>query len=247
MHYYEADDLTFQKLRAAGKHAWDEQSDPEASFENFLMRPFLEESLAGLTRPLAGLHALEIGCGTGPISCFLASRGLAVRGIDVSPTAVEMARQHAAERGLGVQFQVADICNLPAPGEQYDWIVDGHCLHYLVWEEDRQKALAAVHRMLKPDGVFLVETMVSHPGMAIGEKYRLDNRGVLWLRVDDPADLADVAKLGGEWFLPYRRILQPEGVESELRAAGFVIHFQRAVEQKGSGKPMLMQVRCERR
>jgi protein-L-isoaspartate O-methyltransferase len=70
---YEADDRVFQKLRAAGKTSWDEQADPQASFDTFVMRPFLEKSLAGIVEPLDGLSALEIGCGSGPISCFLAS------------------------------------------------------------------------------------------------------------------------------------------------------------------------------
>src|SRR5690242_5930248 len=70
---YRADEEVFRKLRAAGKTSWDEQADPEASFERFVMRPFLQESLAGMARGSEGLSALEIGCGSGPICCFLAA------------------------------------------------------------------------------------------------------------------------------------------------------------------------------
>jgi SAM-dependent methyltransferase len=242
MPYYESDDLIYRKLQREGKHCWDEQGDPDASFENFLMRPFLEQSLAGL----AGGRALEIGCGTGPIACFLASRGWSVRGIDVSATAIAMARQHAEERGLAVGFEVGDICHLPAQPDSYDLIVDGHCLHCLVRDEDRHKALGAVHRLLKPDGLFLVETMVFHPGMGVGERYRLDDRGMLWLRVEEPTGPADAVRWGGEWFIPHRRILPAEAVEAELEAAGLRMQWKRTVPQKGTGKPMLMQVRCTR-
>src|SRR6516165_4550867 len=100
---YRADEKVFQKLRAAGKTSWDEQADPEASFDRFVMRPFLEESLAAMSRESHGLSALEVGCGSGPVCCFLAARGWAVRGIDVSETALEMARQNAGQRGLSVQ------------------------------------------------------------------------------------------------------------------------------------------------
>src|SRR6516225_2247754 len=109
---YRADEEVFQKLRAAGKTSWDEQADPEANFERFVMRPFLEATLAQMPPASNGRSALEIGCGSGPICCFLAARGWAVRGIDVSPTALEMARQNAAQRGLNVQFDAADICKM---------------------------------------------------------------------------------------------------------------------------------------
>src|SRR5215470_16811405 len=119
---YQADEKVFQQLRAAGKTSWDEQADPEASFDRFVMRPFLEESLARIPQTSHRLAALEIGCGSGPICCFLAARGWAVRGIDVSPTALEMARQNAALRGLDVQFDAADICSMPEQQDRYDLI-----------------------------------------------------------------------------------------------------------------------------
>src|ERR1043165_9725574 len=117
---YRADDRVFQELRAAGKSSWDEQADAYASFDRFVMRPFLEDSLSAIAQEFQGLSALEIGCGSGPICCFLAARGWAVRGIDVSPTALEMAQQNAAERGLRVQFDAADICRMPEQSDRYD-------------------------------------------------------------------------------------------------------------------------------
>ena len=184
---YEADEKVFQKLRAAGKTSWDEQADPEASFERFVMRPFLEETLAAMPQASHGRSALEVGCGSGPICCFLAARGWAVRGIDVSPTALVMARQNAAQRGISVQFDAADICNMPEQADRYDLIIDGHCLHCLVRDEHRRAALAAIGRLLKPDGLFLIETMIAHPALIIKGNYRIDPAGVLSIKVDDPS------------------------------------------------------------
>ena len=241
---YHADDRTFQKLRAAGKTSWDEQSDPDASFDKFVLRPFLEDALAAIATPLEGLAALEIGCGSGPVACFLAGRGLAVRGIDVSPTALEMAQQNAAARGLKVQFDSADICNMPEQAERYDLIVDGHCLHCLVWDEHRQCALAAIHRLLKPGGLFLIETMISHPRLVVQGNYRIDKQGVLSIKVNDPAGVDRPFKSDGEWFAPYRRLFTAEQVIAELGRAGFVVLSQRAIEQGDPRKPMLMQIRA---
>jgi 2-polyprenyl-3-methyl-5-hydroxy-6-metoxy-1,4-benzoquinol methylase len=243
---YLADDSVFQKLRAAGKTSWDEQADPEASFERFVMRPFLEESLAGIPQTSHGLSALEIGCGSGPICCFLAARGWAVRGIDVSPTALEMARQNAAQRGLKVQFDATDICRMPEQTDRYDLIIDGHCLHCLVSDEHRREALTAIHRLLTPGGLLLIETMISHPALIVKGNYRIDPQGVLSIKVDDPAGHDDAFKSDGEWFAPYRRLLTADQVLTELRGADFAIQSQRAMEQKDPRKPMLIQIRASR-
>jgi 2-polyprenyl-3-methyl-5-hydroxy-6-metoxy-1,4-benzoquinol methylase len=254
---YHSDDRVFQKLRAAGKTSWDEQADPQASFDNFVMRPFLEESLAGMAgmaamaEPLAerGSAALEIGCGSGPLSCFLAARGWAVRGIDVSQTALEMARESAAGRGLSVRFDSADICDMPAAeeAERYDLIVDGHCLHCLVCDEHRRAALAAIARLLKPGGLFLIETMIAHAELVVQGNYRIDARGVLSIRVDDPAGHDGAFASDGQWFTPYRRLLTAAQVAGELGEAGLAIRFERAMAQKDPRKPMLMQVRAGHR
>jgi 2-polyprenyl-3-methyl-5-hydroxy-6-metoxy-1,4-benzoquinol methylase len=244
---YEADEKVFQKLRAAGKTSWDEQADPEANFDKFVMRPFLEESLAGMPRKSHGLSALEIGCGSGPICCFLAARGWAVRGIDVSSTALEMAQQNAAQRELNVQFDAADICSMPEQPDRYDLVIDGHCMHCLVCDEHRHQALTAIHRLLKPDGLFLIETMISHPALIVKGNYRIDPQGVLSIKVDNPTDHADAFQSDGEWFAPHRRLLTADQVATELGNIGFVIQSQSTMEQKDPRKPMLMQIRAGRR
>lgn len=244
---YHADEKVFQKLRAEGKTSWDEQADPEASFERFVMRPFLEESLAAMPRVEHQPSALEVGCGSGPICCFLAARGWAVRGIDVSQTALEMARQNAEQRGLHVRFDGADICNMPQQANRYDLIIDGHCLHCLVRDEHRHEALTAVHRLLKPEGLFLIETMISHPALVIKGNYRIDPEGVLSIKVDGPSGHENAFQSDGEWFAPYRRLLTADQVASELGDIGFVIQSQRTMEQKDPRKPMLLQIRAGRR
>lgn len=247
---YLSDERIFQKLRAAGKSSWDENADPDASFDRFILRPFLEESLAAFDRPLAGLSALEFGCGSGPASCFLAACGLTVRGIDVSPTALEMARANAAQRGLTIRFDNADICQLPVEPQRYDLIIDGHCLHCIVAEDHRRAALAAIHRLLKPGGLFLIESMLAHDDLIVKGNYRIDARGVLSIKVDDPTggsemDGVDGAfESDGDWFAPHRRLRTAEQLLAELTDAGFTIHAHHARHQSNPNKPMLMRIRA---
>jgi SAM-dependent methyltransferase len=172
------------------------------------------------------------------------ARGWAVRGIDVSQTALEMAQQNAAQRGLNVQFDAADICSMPEQPDRYDLVIDGHCLHCLVCDEHRREALTAIHRLLKPDGLFLIETMISHPALIVKGNYRIDPQGVLSIKVDSPTGHDDAFKSDSEWFAPYRRLLMADQVATELRNTGFVIQSQRTMEQKDPRKPMLIQIRA---
>ncbi|AQT78702.1 SAM-dependent methyltransferase [Mycolicibacterium litorale] len=74
--------------------------------------------------PTAGL-ALDVACGPGAVSAWLAGRGLTVLGVDVSPVAVEQARQLAASTGVGdrCRFEVADLDEGLPPGPRADVIV----------------------------------------------------------------------------------------------------------------------------
>ena len=59
---------------------------------------------------------LDAGCGTGENALHLASLGLPVLGVDVAATALATARRTAAERGIEVEFAVADAMRLERLG-----------------------------------------------------------------------------------------------------------------------------------
>src|ERR671917_145389 len=55
-------------------------------------------------------EVLDVGCGEAAISLYLAERGFTTVGLDLSPTAIDLARAEAAKRGLSnASFEVADI------------------------------------------------------------------------------------------------------------------------------------------
>src|SRR5262245_65285002 len=58
-------------------------------------------------------RALEIGCGTGTNSVWLAQQGFDVTSVDVAPLAVERAGQRATSAGVKVRFLVANVLDLP--------------------------------------------------------------------------------------------------------------------------------------
>ncbi len=88
---------------------------------------FLEQVVAA--RPDDG-RALDLGCGSGVDSVFLAQHGWQVTSLDFMPQAVEMTRKRAEAAGVTVSAQVADITTWPGDGT-FDVIVDAGCLHAL--------------------------------------------------------------------------------------------------------------------
>ena len=72
---------------------------------------------------------LDAGCGTGENALFLASRGLAVVGVDAVPAAVEAARGKAVSRGLAAVFIVHDALRLGTLGRSFRTVVDSGLFH----------------------------------------------------------------------------------------------------------------------
>ena len=73
---------------------------------------------------------LDVGCGEAAISMALAERGHATLGLDLSPTAIELARREAAQRGLGTaRFEVADISSFTGYDGRFGTIVDSTLFH----------------------------------------------------------------------------------------------------------------------
>ncbi|MEU7632722.1 class I SAM-dependent methyltransferase [Nocardia sp. NPDC049220] len=73
---------------------------------------------------------LDVGCGEGAISLDLAERGFTTVGLDLSPTAIELAGAEAARRGLSnAAFEVADISSFTGYDGRFGTIVDSTLFH----------------------------------------------------------------------------------------------------------------------
>ncbi|MEC3918613.1 class I SAM-dependent methyltransferase [Nocardia sp. CDC160] len=98
---------------------------------------------------------LDCGCGTGDNALFLAERGHPVHGIDLAPTAIAIARSHAAERGLSASFQTADALELSGYHEQFDTVVDSALAH-LFGPAELTRYAAALHHACRPGAMVYV-------------------------------------------------------------------------------------------
>jgi len=101
---------------------------------------------------------LDVGCGAGRVASLLADRGFDATGVDVSEPLVADARSRRPD----VDFQVADVRNLPFESTTFDYAVFSfYGLDYVLPRAERLAALRELRRVLKPSGVLVFS---SHNG-----------------------------------------------------------------------------------
>lgn len=110
---------------------------------------------ADLIKSKAGGRALSIADGEGRNGVFIAECGLNVLSLDFSPTAQEKARQLAAERGVKIQTEIADLATWKWPTEAFDLIAG--IFFQFTPPELRTKVFANIKKALKPGGILLIE------------------------------------------------------------------------------------------
>ena len=94
---------------------------------------------------------LDLGCGTGAVSWFIAREGFRAHGIDGSHTAVSLAKKRLKEEKLKAEFSVGDIAALPYPDNYFDCIVDVNSIQHNN-KTGIQRILRETWRVLKPGG-----------------------------------------------------------------------------------------------
>ncbi len=118
--------------------------------------------------PQAG-RAYDLGCGPGNDAAFLADRGFHVTAVDISPTALHLARQTAAKAGVEekIEFLAADVLSLPAQGDAV-LVNDRGCFHTLPSQNWGDYARVAAG-LLRKNGLLALKVFsFKEPKMADG-------------------------------------------------------------------------------
>jgi len=120
--------------------------------------------------------AVSFGCGSGDRELDWARRGVfaSLTGLDLSPARIAAARQAAQDAELSqmVSFEVADVASLTPEAGRYDVVLFEHSLHHF---SNVDQVLNGVRRILKPDGLLIIDEFVGPLSMertAVGLRRR---------------------------------------------------------------------------
>lgn len=110
---------------------------------------FLVKAMKRRTQPGT---ALDLGCGAGVFSVYMAKAGYQVTGVDFIPKALELARELAKENNVNVSWVHTDLFQWTPPGK-FDIILDSGCLHTISDEEGFKTKITS---WLAPGGDFIL-------------------------------------------------------------------------------------------
>lgn len=113
--------------------------------------PELYECLLTLGVGRAGTRWLDLGTGTGVLPLNLRGHGAEIVGTDVSAPQINAAEAAAQEKGADVRFLVSPAETLPFADNSFDCVTAAQCF----WYFEREKAIAEICRVLKPNGLFV--------------------------------------------------------------------------------------------
>lgn len=194
-----ADPAEIQRFEAVAAHWW----DPEGPLKtlhgmNPLRLRFIKDRV-----DLAGLKVLDVGCGGGLLAEAMTEAGAAVTGIDLAHEALLVARLHAIENGLAIDYRETAVEDL-AQGEAAGTFDVVTCLEMLEHVPDPSSVVLACARLVKPGGFVFFSTINRTPKA--------------WL----------TAIVGGEYLLnvlprgthEYARFIRPSELAAWMRAAG---------------------------
>ena len=171
----------------------------------------------GYFRP--DMEVLEIGCGTGSTAILHAPHVKHIQAIDISSKMIEIARRKAdADDIENITFQHSTVDGFSAPEGSYDAVLALSILHLL---EDRNAAIARIHRLLKPGGIFVSSTVCLGDSM---------------LRFLKP--VASIGRFFGR--LPLVKAFTPQDLADSITDSGFEIDHQ---WQPGKGKAVFIVAR----
>ena len=122
----------------------------------------IPQELKALVQQNSPQTVLELGCGVGMFSRYLAQQGLCVTAVDFSPVAIAKAREKVARDDMRPEFLVGDVTHLNALNVPFDISFDIGCFHCLDSQAQRAYVLE-VSRLLKPGGTHLIWTLDSPP------------------------------------------------------------------------------------
>ena len=153
------------------------------------------------TRPLEGLHILDIGCGGGLLCEPLTRLGARMTGIDAAEKNIQVAKLHAEQSGLSIDYRHAAAETLAAAGETFDAVLNMEVVEHVA---DVEGFLATSGQLVAPGGATVIATLnrtaKSFALASVGAEYvmRWLARGTHdWRKFLRPSEVAAGLRRGG--------------------------------------------------
>lgn len=105
--------------------------------------------------PVLSCRVLDIGCGTGDNSIWLAENNFQVTGTDTSDVAIERAKVKASDAGVSCDFRVINFLSGKIDGAPFGFVFDRGCFHLFGSAEDRKRFARNVAFHLEENGLWL--------------------------------------------------------------------------------------------
>jgi 2-polyprenyl-6-hydroxyphenyl methylase/3-demethylubiquinone-9 3-methyltransferase len=185
---------------------------------------------------LRGRRVLDVGCGGGLLAESLAQAGASVSAIDLAPSMLEVARLHAHESGLSIDYQLGSAEQYAARRpDPFDVVT---CMELIEHVPDPAALLAALGTLLRPGGDLFVSTinrnLRSFLLAIVAAEYlmRLVPRGTHeYERLLRPSELARLARVSGFTLLEIGGIAYDPFARSARLIAdpsvNYLAHFRR--------------------
>ncbi len=203
-----ADRQELGKFDALASRFW----DPNGEFRPLhLLNPVRARFIAERA-PLAGARVLDVGCGGGLLCEALARAGARVTGIDLAPGMVEVARLHASDQPLEIDYRVASAESLAETAAgSFDIVTSMEMLEHV---PDPRRMTATLAQLVRPGGQVFLSTL---------------NRNLKSFLL---------AIVGAEYVLgliprgthEYERLIRPSELAQWARAAGLMLRELAGVE-----------------
>ncbi len=156
------------KFEAMAAEWW----DPHGKFKPLhMLNPcrldYITQQIAGefdrdlkVPRPFEGLRLLDIGCGGGLLSEPMARLGATVVGADAAEGNLPVARIHAEQSGLQIDYRYTTAEDMAAACEQFDVVLNMEVVEHVA---DPLGFLTASQQLLKPGGLLICSTINRNP------------------------------------------------------------------------------------
>jgi 2-polyprenyl-3-methyl-5-hydroxy-6-metoxy-1,4-benzoquinol methylase len=178
---------------------WNQRFESEATYLGQRPSPFLSREIQRIVRLAPGKRALDIACGEGRNSIFLAQQGFYVAGLDISDVGLGKAALWAEKEGLQIDFQRVDLDDYRF-SEQFDLIIN---FNFLL----RELVPEAMHA-LSPGGLLIIDTIMESPQLCASHNrsYLLKRGELLRLCEELPGEILFSEELAKD-EMPTARVL----------------------------------------